>query len=271
MTYAAQDVSVQDGAPVLLFEFHQGGSAWYMTSAADAVEVSGRSWVPGVLVPDRFAQSGSQPKDVLQIKLPIGHSLAATFLGYMPDVLTSVTVFRAHLTDGDGEKITYWKGRVSGAPASRGVVTLECESVFCSTQRMGLGPMYSRACRHALFGPGCQLDADDFAQTVSVTIVNRAIVTAPVAASIANLVGGSFKAPDGTVRTIINQAGPVLTLNRPIKSLVGIACPFDATVYPGCDKAPETCRARFSNLGNFGGCTGIPAINPMGGSNVYVF
>jgi hypothetical protein len=91
-------------------------------------------------------------------------------------------------------------------------------------------------------------------------------------------VGGSLKASDGTLRMIVGHqtvgGSVVLTLMRPILQLSidigGVTGTALATAYPGCDKSTATCRDKFHNLGNHGGCPGITGINPFSGiSNVF--
>lgn len=280
MSYDSKELTMQDSAPVMLFHFLQGvvlegGSEWRLTSSGTLINRLSHDWTPAVIVPDKFGQTGDMPKDVLTIKLPISHALAQTFLGYVPDVVTSLTVYRTHADD--SEAIVYWKGNVASPSTSGNVLSLECESIFSKLRRLGAGGIYSRTCRHALYGSGCQLDSDEFAETATVTAVSGGgqVLTITEADAMDSLVGGFFEAPDGTWRTITKHDGTSVTLMRRIKSLVDemIAHPggFEATVYPGCDHTFETCDETFVNLANFGGFPGIPELNPMGGNNVFQY
>jgi hypothetical protein len=266
MSYASQDVSVQDGMPIYLFQFVQGATTYRYCALPVSVSYNGYTWLPGGVIPDKFTISNDIPKDVLSLKLPIDNPLATTFLGYAPDCITSVTVYHAQFDD--LEAVVYWKGRVSGSTASRTVVTLECEPVFSSLKRPGIRATYSRTCRHALFGRGCNLVAADYAVSATATAVNRNLVTVPLAAAV-NYLGGTIKVPDGTVRTIMAQNGAVLTMMSRVKSLEAAiaASPsgVGVTIYTGCDHSIEACRTR-GNVGNFGGFVGIPLINPMNGT-----
>ena len=272
MSYATKDVSVQDSAPVLLFLITQGGTTWRLTTSSTTVSFLSVPWDPVAIVPGNFEQSGEMPKEVLTLKLPIDHAISATFLGYSPDVVTTVTVYRTH-GDDLTNYIVYWKGRVAAATPSGNFMSLECEPVFSSLRRIGIREVYSRNCRHALFGAGCRLAAAGFAHAITVTAVAGAVLTITEAGGLDTLVGGMFKASDGTVRMITRHVGTTVTLMRPIKSLIAemVANPggFAATVYHGCDKTPETCRDVYLNLANFGGFPGIPELNPMAGNYVF--
>ncbi len=272
MSYAAKELSVQSSAPAMLFLIVQGGTTWRLTTSATDITKLAQTWTATAMTCSSFSQSGEMPKETITLKLPIDHSLAITFLGYSPDVVTSVTVYRTHTDDADA--LVYWKGRVATASLAGNFVALECEPIFTSLRRMGLTQTFQRTCRHALYGAGCMLQAADFDVAVTVTAVAGPVLTITEAGGLGySLVGGTFKASDGTIRMITAHDGTTVTLMRWIKSLVAemVANPggFAATVYPGCDKSADTCRDTFDNLGNFGGFPGIPRTNPMGGGNAY--
>ncbi len=274
MSYAAKDQSEQAALPILLFMFVQGASEWDLTSAP--VEITGRvskTWTPAVILPEEFSHTGEIAKDALQLQLPLAHSLSQTFVLDPPDVVTTLTVYRTHYDD--AEAVVYWKGRVVDTSISGSVMHFECESIFSRLRRVGASPSWSKTCRHALFGDGCRLQAASFAETVTVTGVAGAgaILTITEAAGHADMVGGTFKAPDGTIRWIIGHDGTTVTIMRRVRSLIAdlAASPggFAATVYPGCDHSFATCRDTYANEANFGGFVGMPDLNPMGGNNVF--
>jgi uncharacterized phage protein (TIGR02218 family) len=273
VSYDDKELSHEDSAPVELYQFLQGSTYFRYTTSATTISALSQSWLPRAIQRSNIGQSGEMPKETLTVKLPVTDSLAATFIGYSPDAITTLTLYRTH-GDDLTNYITYWKGRVATAKVSGNVVSLECEPVFSSLRRMGLYQTYQRTCRHALYGEGCRLDADDYAETATVTAVDGPVLTITEASGWTfQVVGGTFKAPDGTIRMIVDHDGTSVTLMRPIKSLAAaiIADPggFEATAYPGCDRSPTTCDEVFDNLANFGGFPGIPKVNPMGGGNAF--
>lgn len=274
MSYIDKDHSVQGALPVLLFEITQGASTWRLTSAP--VAITGRvseTWTPAVIVPDAVGQSGELAKDPLRFQLPLSHSLSQSFLLDPPDVVTTVTVYRTHYDD--EETITYWKGRVLDTAITGSVMTFECESIFSRLRRIGAAPVWSKTCRHVLFGQGCRLQASAFAETLTVTGLagNGIILTIPAAEAHADMVGGTIVAPDGTIRMVVRHSGASVTLMRRIRSLVvalaGDPGGFSVTYYPGCDKSFRTCKETYGNDANFGGWPAMPELNPMAGNNVY--
>ena len=214
----------------------------------------------------KFSQTNQVAKDGLEIDFPISHGFAADFLGYMPEKITTITIWR--LIEDDGGYQVAWKGRVNGTKPVSTKVTLVCEQIFSSMKRNGLGPRCQRLCRHAHYGRGCNLSIDDWALFGAVDAIDGAIVTMPAAATKADgyYNGGMLLTNDGTFRYILTHVGVTLTLMRSIGALLqdyanhgygnnygnvygGIA----ATIYPGCDHSTTTCKATFNNLDNYGG------------------
>lgn len=270
MTYSSRETSVQNGVPIQLLQFVQGLQEWYYTTASYSIEALGKTWVPTPVQFSAVTQSNEMAKDTLSLKFPRGHEFASVFLGYnTPDVLTSVTLFRGHVNDPDAQFITYWKGRVSSFKASGETLSLECEPIFTSLRRPGLRARYQRTCRHALYGRGCRLDAEDWGTAGVLTAVDGATLTIPAAASlpIGYLSGGMVKTPDGILRYVIGHNGSQVTLMRPVRKLVD-SVGSAVTVYPGCDHTRSTCQARFDNIDNYGGFSWIPTKNPFGGSSI---
>jgi uncharacterized phage protein (TIGR02218 family) len=272
MTYSTLDVSQQASAPVLLYQFVRGSTTWRYVALPAEFTALGYAWTPEVINGGNVASSGDVPKDTVSITLPITNAMAAAFLAYAPDEVTTVTIWRTHYDD-PTNGLVIWKGRVLTVSTTVATVTLTCEPVFVSLRRMGLRQTYQRACRHMLFGPGCNVDPDAWELEVTVEGVSANVVT--IAETLPDgYVGGTLKASDGTIRMIVAQNAKVLTLMRPVAQLATdfAAHPggFAALVYLGCDKSTSTCRDTFENLGNFGGFPGITGYNPMSGtSNVW--
>jgi uncharacterized phage protein (TIGR02218 family) len=274
MSYQSLEESDQDSSPVLLFQFVQGSTIWRLTSIGVTINRLGYDWTPAVVIPDKFGQSSETAKDVLHIKLPVAESLAQSLLMGV-EAITKLTVWRGHYDD--ASVLSYWKGRILDTSIdNNNVMTLECESIFSSLRRTGLAPMYSRNCRHVLFGNGCKLNRADYAQTGTVTAVtgNGDKITIAAVNGAPSLVGGTIKAPDGTIMMISSHDGAVLTLMHRLRSLVAAieAQPGGFTIqyYTGCDKSFTTCDTKFGNRPHFGGFIGIPDLNPMGGNNIYI-
>lgn len=270
MSYAVEEVSQQDGNPVQLFTFSRGSQTWRYTNRATLFTNHVFNYTPEVGITSAFVRTGDVPKDVLQITLPITNPMAAAFLSYSPNAVTSVLVNRTSNTDVTGGEVEFM-GRVLSSSTSVATITLNCENAFTSMRRMGLRQTYQRNCRHMLFGPGCNVNPATFATSITITAVAGASVTLynpldPV------YLGGTIKASDGTLMMIVEQpASNRVILMRPVPQLIldMAAHPsgFTATAYRGCDKSTATCHEVFTNRGNFGGFPGLTGINPFSGSS----
>lgn len=282
MTYNAREVSIQDGEPILLYLFVQGDLEWRYASTPVDITALGNTWKASAIANAGVGQSGSISKDSVSLRFPRNDEFARQFLGYAPDLVTSVTIYRGHL--GDGEFVVYWRGRVSGSKATGATIAIDCESVFTSLRRPGLRARYQKTCRHALYGRGCSLDPEAFAVSSIVSAVNATAVSVPAAALEADgwYLGGMLRAEDGSLRLVTGHAGQQLTLSRPIEFLTesvpaaGYGLSYGrfyggsvlVKLYPGCDRVMATCDAKFSNLDNYGGFPFIPSKNPFSGSSI---
>ena len=263
MTYTAYESSIDSGTPVELYEFIQGLNKWYFTSGADEFVSLGRTFVPAPIVRDRIKQGEDALKETLTLTFPRGDLFASQFLGFTPDLVTVVNVYRMHGEDPDKQLIQYWKGRVSGASASANTLKVECESVFTSVKRPGLRAKYEFTCRHTLYARGCNVNRELYLHTGSlISVSNGIVLTVSGAGSFPSgyFSGGMVITPDFGARFITAHASDNITVSRPFQSLSGGTT---LNLYPGCDHLMETCRVKFNNLDNYGGFPWIPKDNPF--------
>lgn len=277
MSYATFENSVQAGDPVIRFLFATGDTVYAFTTEQNIVSDSNYTFTPAAIRMGTVSQTNEMAKDPLQLEFPRDNTFAQQFLGGVPEQITTVTVFRGHAGDPSEEFQFYWKGRVAGASASGDVVRIDCENVFTSMRRPGLRARYQRRCRHALYQTGCGLDKADFAIPATVTAASGFTITVTeldsntVDSNVGDadeFVGGVVETTDGSLRYIVAQEGSVLTLIRPLQSLIDdvndSVAGADVILYPGCDRTRGTCKDKFDNLLNYGGFPWIPGKNPFG-------
>lgn len=267
MTYATYETSLELGSPVELYEFVQGLQRWNYISGPDTIVRLGQPYTPSPIKRDRFKQTMDTFKDGLSLTFPRDDSFASQFLGFAPDLVTTVTVLRGHWGDPDEEYQVHWKGRVVGAKTSGNEVRVECESVFTSIKRPGLRARFEYTCRHTLYSRGCGVSRENFKVTGGVLSVGSLNVVIGAAALQANgfYTGGMLVAPSGATRFLTAHVGDTVTMSRPLVELYG---GMEVSIYPGCDHLKETCLNKFANLNNFGGFPFIPSSNPFGGSSI---
>jgi hypothetical protein len=269
MSYTANETGQESSQPIKLYTFTRGTETWRYVARTQGFTASGDVYAPEVISVGNMAQTGSVPKDAIDITLPKSNAVAASFLGIMPAAVTVLTIKQAHV-DEPNDSIVEWTGRVVKANATVATVRLTCESPFAAVKRTGLRQMYSRLCRYRFGGDGCFVDILALKAVLAVQSVAGAMITLPTAPS-TNYEGGLFGLL-GTgndlsdMRTVIRQEGAVLYLSRPAISLLAAfaAHPegFNAAAIPGCNRSVAACVSH-GNLGNFGGFPGIPYLNPV--------
>lgn len=294
MSYETIEASVEDGSPVYLYQFAQSGVVWRYTNDLLPVTHAGEGWASAPISHGEINQTGEITRDSVKLTLPISHPFGAQFVGYPPEFVTTVTIFRGHR--GSDDFLVWWKGRISTSRVVGVTLELECESVFSSLKRPGLRRKSQRPCPHAVYYGLCRLDKADFAipaEVVSVSGVNVTLSVSPVLPD-GTLMGGMLESPTtGELRMVMEQTGGAVVLSRPLAALSSDARSvidngagygrnygnfyggFYVQVYPGCNRTPARC-AQFpnadnpsgTNIENYGGFSFKPSKNPFAGGSV---
>lgn len=268
MSYTTYENSLDTGTPIELYEFTQSTKSWrYCSSSEDIVYLS-NTFTPSSITRDAVKQTTDTFKDSMTLKFPRSNEFASQYLTYAPDSVTTVTIYRGHYGDPDGQFIVYWKGRITGAKTAGQMIEIQCESVFTSVRRMGLGARFEYGCRHALYMTGCNVNKELFKVTGNIVSIADELNITVAEASLQSdgyYNAGMISFPDGSTRFITNHTGSSLTLSRPYSGLLG---GMQVSIYPGCDHLKETCLNKFNNLDNFGGFPWIPSKNPYSGSSI---
>lgn len=226
-------------------------------------------YVPQVIGRGAVESRTELSKASLEITLEIANPVAQRYLTAVADSVLSLTIFQQTNND----TLTIWKGRLSKVKLDAKKVTLTFESIFTSLRRPGLRARYQKACRHSIYGPGCNVVMASFLTTDDVSAISGTSITmTDLSGNPAGyFIGGIIETQDNSQkRYIVNQSGNVLTLQRPFEHLQELfdAGPVSVNLYPGCPKNIEACIDRFNNVLNYGGFPWIPSKNPMGGSSI---
>jgi len=256
-----------------LYRLVEGSNVWTLTSGDKEVTYNAEVYTPIPIGRSQIETVQDMAKAYLEVTIGLDDTLATRWLPSIIDKIVSLTVF-SHTED---ETIVIWKGRMSAVKPERSTLTLVFENVFTSLRRPGLRQRYQRTCPHVLYGRGCNLDAGDFAIATDIASVNGVLVESVEAALRPNgfFTGGMVEATDGSRRFIVSHVGATLRLIRPLESLqeeydqsVIDMTTLNINIYPGCDRSPETCDSRFSNILNYGGFPNIPGKNPFDGEPI---
>ncbi len=267
MTYDARERSVQDGAPIELYRFVIGTRVYRYTSADEDQVIGADTWTRLQLERGKIEASAEQSRNSLTIRAPRDMPVADMYRVTSPTGVIAVTVLRRHR--GDSETAVIWNGRLVNVEWGGGIVTLNCEPISASLQRVGLRRLYQRQCPHVLYGNACGVVRATHNTVTTVTASSGLVLT--VAALATKPYAGGFvewlQADDKIERRFISSfSGLALTLSQPFQ---GITNGTTVTVSPGCDHTTATCSGVYSNLPNYGGFPFIPTKNPFDGSPVY--
>lgn len=271
MTYAAQETSVQAGAPVELYLFARGPRAWRFTSAEVSVLFASEVWTSTPISRTDIESTQERVRNDLRVTVPRNNPVAALYVSNPPTDKVTLTVYRYHRGDVDAEAVVSWMGVVSSCGFAGARATINAEAIS-SAQGNGLRRLYQKPCPHPLYSPApqCGLNKDDFAENVEVGAISGLVLTVDGLGS-GTYAGGFVERIDDDGNTdrrfIRSAAGNALTLVTPFDDL---AVNDYVIVYPGCDHTMLTCQDEFNNLPNHGGLSPYsPTKNPFGGAPLY--
>lgn len=262
-----------------LFKFVRESEEWHKTSANVEGSYNGETYKPAAIGRSDVEARNELSKSTLEIKLDIFDELSKTLLSQFTEKVLSLTLF---IQNESGTNVA-WKGRLTDIKPEKTILKLSFENIFTSLRRPGLRARFQKPCRHVLYGRGCNLNSEDFAVSGEILDVSNQFVTIAEASLQPQgyYVGGMLRVNDDILGFIIGHSGQIITLQRPIDSLVdgfplrgyGVSYGnyyggFKGTIYPGCDKLRQTCEDKFDNILNFGGFPWIPSKNPMDGSSI---
>ncbi|QQG66368.1 phage BR0599 family protein [Desulfobulbus oligotrophicus] len=261
MSYTAREQSAYDGHPLELYRFALGGEQWLYTSADHEVAYGADLYQPAFIKRGGFTRGGDTRKSTIEIEVAAGNPVALLFrTGWLAATMV-VTIFRHHHED--SEFSVLWKGRVTGCRWSGSMATLTSDSVFTLFRRAGLRRVYQIGCPHALYGPGCGLNANAWrVQSTISAVAGNQVTVAGAGAYPGGWFAGGMLLAGAEYRLITAHSGNIVILVDAVDSAVAGG---PVSLWPGCDRAMATCNNRFGNLDNYGGLPFLPAKNPFSG------
>lgn len=272
MTYQTQEISNQDGRPVSFYEIVWGNTVWRYTSADRDLTIGADTYTAVPISDSGMVQGGSSNND-LTVELPASLPLVALFDSTPPSDEIKLTVRRRHY--GDTQAFVYWVGYVANVKRKEDDVgaTVLGNTLLSTFKRSGLRLAWTRGCPHVLYDDECRVDPADFAMTAEITALtgNSITIDAFTWPGVVGdpeqwFVGGYIEWEanvDGTLdRRAIKSSVSLLEyvlLGTTHRLEVGMA----VTLYPGCNLTTGTCKTKFDNLANYGGCEQMSGKNPF--------
>lgn len=287
MSYASQEISTQDGRPATLYRIDWGETHWYYTSAdqpitrleeVDGVEDTEVTYEPRALSDNGMTQGSSTQND-FTIDGPSDLPIVALFRGSPPSGTLWLTVRRVH--DDSQDAPIYWKGNITNLKRPS---LAKCQIIgaplSAKLKTTGLRLCWTRECPHFLYGPGCDVDPAD--HEVLGTVLSFSGTTLNVVVSIpyedgyfrGGFVSWEANGPGTLQRRMIEEDTNVAIVLGP--PAVPAHCSFQimgivdlieigdtVKLYPGCNRTPTICDAKFNNLANYGGFDKMPGASPF--------
>lgn len=121
-------------------------------------------------------------------------------------------------------------------------------------------------CSRAFGADGCFVNIESLSFQSSVTDITDLTIDVMGVGAEAALRGFADWFSHGTVRigdelrAVTKQDGDIIHVSSPfLKAVLG----SEVVAHPGCNRLLTTCKGRFDNLNNFGGCPSVPTTNPQ--------
>lgn len=274
MSYDVPETSVDDGEPYFLYLFNNGVTKNRFTSDADPIMAdpeeigTPQKWYKSSISHTEIEQTGNIERNSIDLTFPLSDPYARSLQKPGSEVVT-VTIWRGHHTDLDGELEVFWKGRIVDVADEKLNIKVTVELASTSMRRTGCGAVYMRPCRHALYFPGCNLNVDDWKVPATVSAVTGGLLLtiAEAAAETDQWYKAGLVIYDGLYGWVGDQVGDQVTLiGSEIAGLADeVAANGSASVFiaPGCDlsSGPTGCE-KFDNNLEFGGFEFMADENP---------
>lgn len=273
MTYATYELSVDQGEPLLLFDFFAGTAHWRYTSADRPITFAGGMFMPLAISAGNIIQGQEIRQKTLKVTVPRDADIVTQLQIYPPSTDLALAVFARHYSDPDAETIAAWVGRVKSQMQKSSLVELACEPAYTGVQTAGLRRRWQINCPHVLYGPGCGLAAALQKVVATLTGVSGFTVSSAdfVLPGGLSFAGGYLEWASGRGyferRTIDSVYLPTHTLTLAYGS-PDLVPSLEVNAYPGCRHNGDDCTD-FGNILNYGGDLYIPSKNPMDGNPVY--
>lgn len=255
------EFGLYDAAPVELYEFLSGSTAYRYTSSDQPVAFGGHTYESRAIARQELQLNQEASSGSLELSLPRLDPLVALFIGYLPPTTVTLTVWRLQRQDLQG--LVIFAGAVSSAAFEGSLATLKCVSLENTLARSVPGMCYQSQCNLVLYGTRCGASATSFRAIGQVSQISGTLIMVSNCDQPANWwQWGWVQNALGERRSIIQSVGTILFLNAPFSALtVGDT----VSVYAGCAHTESDCLNKFNRLEAFFGFSHMPASNPFTG------
>ena len=255
--------------PIWLYEISQdGGSTWRWTSYAEPVTAGGATWEPKDITHGEISSGVDMVDEGMSLQVGIGER-SNPFRQNLSGYLVNPLRVRLYRTTAPGFALDLTSPIYAAPVAStkfgaRGVIGVNLSSVRGIAERSVPRVLLQPICNWDLFGPNtCRLSSGTYRRIGTLSAVgDRWVESAAFADADPNYFALGRIRIGSQTRMITSQDGNRLNLNAPFTEPYP-AAGDNVEVWPGCDRALDTCINKFGNHVNFGGFPYIPPRNPQ--------
>lgn len=268
MTYAANDRSIESGAPVEFYKFTGPFGIFRYTSDNEPGVCNGETYLPLIGGISKTAVETSTVVDSVvtcDITIPASSELAKLYCYVTtPDDLM-VEVRRVHRGDDwNTEWKMEWFGFGMDTSTSGDQSVIRTGSVIQAMLTGNIASLYyQRSCNHALFDSRCKVNKAGWTLTTTIVKIQSSLITVD-----------NDQTADGSLSggEIINtRTGESRSIYENNDNEIKISYPFTEAeigdtieLVFGCDhRRLGDCMNRFNNVNNYGGFDFIPTVNPF--------
>lgn len=270
MSYNDYEVSPYSSTPQRLFLFQSGNQQWPLVNTSKSIVRGALTYEPEIISMGNIVQNLGEGPPVVEIAISSSAAVVQPFVPYQPIFPLLVTVYKRHRDDPASEYIVEFIGEVAGTSIDEeeGMATFQCRMTTSNVSRKVPLQIYQPLCNWVLYGPGCQVNKEDYKVETPVSDVNLdALVSSDFATKPDGWFTNGFVRRDltGEVRFIVAHVGNTIWLQTPF---VDMDTGDVVSAFAGCDRTRATCNTKFANLRRHLAFPWLPYKNPFT-DNVY--
>lgn len=270
MSFDANEISLESGSPVELYELSIDQESFYFTSSEDSFTFGIKTYDPVEVSRSNITVGTEERTQTISFSLPTGHPFVQKYVNVVPGQKATLTIFRFHRYDSPTpqQQVTMFKGLVQSVAFTQNAETAQV-AVMPLTGSLGRQIprfTYQGICNHALFDDGCKVDAGSFEYIGNASAVSGDLITVDglLGANGAGwATGGYIQDTTGLdFRLVLSQTTDVVRVLLPFPPDLSILN-TDVSVFAGCDHTLPVCKTKFNNVINYGGFQFVPTKNPF--------
>lgn len=266
MTYAQQDKSIEDSAPIEAYKFYGLFGAYRYTNADESIVVAGEIYTPNAITRTAIEVTSATDSNItMDFIIPANDPLATLFcLNVSPDELIVEVRSVQRGTDYNTDYRVEWIGYSLDTSISDDYATIKTGSLLQTKLKGNLATVYyQRSCNHDLYDTRCKVDPAAFTFVATITKIEAQLITVDSDGTAdGELLGGTIvNTRTGEERGIYTNFGNIVTISYPF---IDVEVGDEVNLIMGCDhNRLGHCKLRFNNVVNYGGHDFIPTTNPF--------